>query len=173
MRASRSASTFSVPGKAVLPEARGSTLAPRRVLSNRVSRLGEAIPSTTVVLFDQINFLRLDLKDYERKAMVKLIRGLGPRDRVAIYALGRNLHVLQEFTDDPAKLLGAVKHLDSGRDLMPANVHDALFDFPTDMTGQIEGLGLPGLADPLTAAVCAEVLDPEQRGDKRPSERGE
>ena len=76
-----------------------------------------------------------------------MVRGLGPRDRAAIYALGRNLHVLQDFTDDPGKLLAALSHVDSGRDLMPANVHDALFGFPVDMTGNIQGIGRadPGL----------------------------
>jgi VWFA-related protein len=107
-------------------------------VSNRVNRLGEALPNATVVLFDQLN-TRLDLKAYESKGMLKLIRGLGLRDRAAIYTLGRNLHVLQDFTDDPAKLLAAVTHLDSGRDLMPANVQDALFDFPTDATGEVQG----------------------------------
>ena len=126
-------------------------------VSNRVNHAGEALPTATVVLFDQLN-TRLDLKDYERKAMLKLIRGLEARDRVAIYALGRNLHVLQEFTDDPGKLLAAVRHLDSGRDLMPANVNDALFDFPTDMTGRIEELTL---GDPQTKAMYKASI---QRG---------
>jgi len=124
-------------------------LAPGAV-SNRVNRIGEALPSATVVLFDQIN-TRIDLKAYESKQMLKLVRGLGPRDRVAIYALGRNLHVLQDFTDDPGKLLAAV-HLDAGRDLMPANIHDALSDFPVDMIGQIEGLA-PRATDAATRAM--------------------
>jgi VWFA-related protein len=114
-------------------------LAPGAV-SNRVNQLGETLPSATVLLFDQLN-TRFDLKAYESKQVLKLIRSLGPRDRVAIYALGKNLHVLQEFTDDPAKLLAAVTHLDSGRDLMPANVEDALFDFPTNMMGEIDAGG--------------------------------
>ena len=64
------------------------------------------------------------------------------QDRVAIYALGRDLHVLQEFTDDPGETAsGSSRHLDSGRDLMPANVADALFDLPVDMTGQIDAGG--------------------------------
>ncbi len=125
-------------------------LAPGAV-SNRVNRLGEALPSATVVLFDQIN-TRIDLKAYESKEMLKLVRGLGPQDRVAIYALGRNLHVLQDFTDDPAKLLATVTHLDSGRDLMPANIHDALSDFPVDMIGQVEGLA-PRATDGATRAM--------------------
>ncbi len=106
-------------------------------VSNRVDSLGESLGNATVLLFDQLN-TRFDYKAYERKEILKLIRSLGPRDRVAIYALGKNLHVLQEFTDDPAKLLGALAHLDSGRDLMPANVADALSDFPVDMMGEID-----------------------------------
>jgi VWFA-related protein len=108
-------------------------------VANRVNRLGEALPSATVVLFDQLN-TRFDNKAYESKGMLNMMRGLGPRDRAAIYALGRDLHVLQDFTDDPGKLLAALSHVDSGRDLMPANVHDALFGFPVDMTGNIQGL---------------------------------
>jgi VWFA-related protein len=109
----------------------------RGAVSNRVTRLGESIGNATVLLFDQLN-TRFDYKAYERTEILKLIRSLGPRDRVAIYALGRNLHVLQEFTDDPEKLLGALAHIDSGRDLMPANVADALADFPVDMMGEID-----------------------------------
>ncbi len=110
------------------------------VVSNRVNRLGESLPSATVVLFDQLN-TRFDLKAYAGKGVLKLLRSLGPDDRAAIYALGKNLHVLQDFTDDPGKLLAAVTHLDSGRDLMPANVTDALADFPVDMAGQIDAGG--------------------------------
>jgi VWFA-related protein len=106
-------------------------------VSNRRDQLGEALPSASVVVFDLLN-TRLDLKAYEHTEMLKLVRGLGPRDRVAIYALGRNLHVLQDFTDDPGKLLAALSHLDSGRDLIPANIEDVLFDLPTDMTARID-----------------------------------
>ena len=109
-------------------------------VSNRVNRLGESLPSATVVLFDQLN-TRFDLKAYASKGVLQLLRSLGPDDRAAIYALGKNLHVLQDFTDDPGKLLAAVTHLDPGRDLMPANVRDALADFPVDMAGEIDAGG--------------------------------
>jgi VWFA-related protein len=87
------AGTTSTNGR-VAPLAQGAA-------SNRLNRLGEAMPNATVVLFDSLN-TRFDLKAYASKGMLELIRGLGPRDRVAIYTLGRNLHVLQDFTDDPA-----------------------------------------------------------------------
>ena len=109
---------------------------PPGTVSNRFAEAGEASAGYTVVLFDQLN-TRLDYKDYERKALVKLIRGLAPHERVAVYVLGSDLHVLQEFTDDPAKLLAAIRNIDNGRDLMPANVHDAMFGFETDELGRI------------------------------------
>ena len=113
-------------------------LAPGEV-SNRVNRLGEALPSATAVLFDQLN-TRFDYKAYASEGMLNLLHGLGPRDRAAIYALGRNLHVLQDFTDAPGKLLAALSHVDSGRDLMPANVRDAISGLPVDMVGNIQGI---------------------------------
>jgi VWFA-related protein len=109
-------------------------------VSNRVNRLGESLPSATVVLFDRLN-TRFGLKAYESKGVLQLLRSLRPQDRAAIYLLGKNLHVLQDLTDDPEKLLAAITHLDSGRDLMPANIQDALFDLPVDMMGQIDAGG--------------------------------
>ena len=53
---------------------------PRGAVSNRVDNLGEALPSGTVLLFDQLN-TRLDFKAYERKAVLQLARSLGPRKR--------------------------------------------------------------------------------------------
>jgi VWFA-related protein len=102
---------------------------PPGAVSNRVDNLGKALPSGTVLLFDRLN-TRLDFKAYEGEGMLKFIRGLGRGDRVAIYALGKSLHVVQDFTDDPARLLAALASLDSGRDMMPANLNDVLVDYP-------------------------------------------
>jgi VWFA-related protein len=107
----------------------------------------------TAVLYDRLN-TRIDYKDYERKALVKLIRSMAPHENVAIYVLGRDLHVVQDFTDDPAKLLAAIQHLDSGRDLMPTNQRDAMFGFETDATGHIVPMG--GEAGAILAHSVAE-----------------
>lgn len=114
--------------------------APPGAVSNRGSSASNAPAGYTAVLFDQLN-TRLDLKEYERNALVKFLRHMDPSEHVAIYVLGSSLHVLQEFTDDPAKLIAAIQHLDSGRDLMPANVHDAMFGFETDMLGHLIPMG--------------------------------
>ncbi len=127
---------------------------PPGTVSNRFANAGEASAGYTAVLYDRLN-TRIDFKDYERKALVKLIRGMAPHEHVAIYVLGMNLHVLQDFTDDPAKLLAAIQNIDSGRDLMPADAHDALFGFNTDEMGNvITGFKMPaGLKGEMATSV--------------------
>jgi VWFA-related protein len=94
---------------------------PAGAVSNRVDRVGEPLPDATVVLIDQLyaSVGSIALKAYETKGALEFFRGLGQRDRVAIYTLGRNLRVLQEFTDDHGKLLEALMRKDPGRDLLP------------------------------------------------------
>jgi VWFA-related protein len=77
--------------------------------------------------------------------MLDLVRSLGSKEHVAIYILGRNLHVLQEFTDDPAKLVAAMARADPGRDLLP----------PSDVSDS--GLAESGLSGPSPDAVFAEM----------------
>lgn len=107
---------------------------PPGAVSNRGSTASTTPAGYTAVLFDQLN-TNLDFREYERNALVKFMRRMDPNEHVAIYVLGSQLHVLQEFTDDPAKLIAALQRVDSGRDLMPANIHDALFGFNTDAEG--------------------------------------
>jgi VWFA-related protein len=95
----------------------GAAGLPPSTISNRFDSRGEPVRSATVVLFDQLN-TSFDHKGYERKQVAKFLRGLSERDRVAIYALGRNLHVLQDFTEDPEKLVQTITKLDSGFDLV-------------------------------------------------------
>lgn len=109
---------------------------PPGAISNRGASGSTAPTGYTAVLFDELN-TSLDLREYERNALVRFIRRMDPHERVAIYVLGSNLHVLQEFTDDPAKLIAAIQHLDSGRDLMPANIRDAMSGFNTDERGNV------------------------------------
>ncbi len=84
---------------------------------------------------------------------------MGTHDRTAICWLGKNLHVLQDFTDDPAKLLAAITHLDSGRDLMPANVEDAMADLPTGANGDADVPSLLAAVDPKGAAMTKGAIE--------------
>jgi VWFA-related protein len=89
------------------------------LVSNRVDSRGAAIVSATVLLFDQLN-VSFDHKEYERTQVTKFLKSLRGSDRIAIYSLGHGLHILQDFTDDPQKLVTAVSKLDSGLDALQA-----------------------------------------------------
>ncbi len=129
---------------------------PAGAVSNRGSSNANARDGYTAVLFDQLN-TSIYFREYERKALVKFIRGMDRNEHVAIYVLGSNLHVLQEFTDDPAKLISALQHVDSGRDLMPADLREAMFGFNTDAEGNvITGARMPA---GLKAAIAGSTAE--------------
>src|SRR6202012_2930989 len=59
--------------------------------------------NVTVVLLDGLN---TDIKDqnYARAQALKFLRQIRPEDRVAVYALGSTLRVLNDFTSDSTRL---------------------------------------------------------------------
>jgi VWFA-related protein len=114
----REIDTLSAPPAApAIPLAPGAVS--NRVVSNRNDDDGKPLTSATVVLFDQLN-TPFDLKGYERLGVVKFLQSTGDKNRIALYSLGADLHILQDFTDDPKKLIDAVSKLDSGDQLTPA-----------------------------------------------------
>jgi len=92
---------------------------PPGVVSNRADTGGKPLTSATILIFDQLN-TPFDLKGYERLGVVKFLQSAGAQNRVALYSLGADLHILQDFTDDPKKLVDAVAKMDSGDQLNPA-----------------------------------------------------
>jgi VWFA-related protein len=100
---------------AVPPQISGGT-APAMILkpgavSNRLSSDGSPAASPTIVLIDLLN-TPFNLKSYERDQIVKFLKSIGDKNRVALYSLGRKLHVLQDFTGDPKNLIQALAKLD-------------------------------------------------------------
>src|ERR1700689_3772004 len=98
------------------------TLAPG-VTSNRGDQA-----NTTVVLLDQLH-TPFDLKAYERLRVAEFLKAAaGANHRFALYSFGQGLHLLQDFTDDPKKLMDAIAKEDSGDQLAFAQnspgVHD-------------------------------------------------
>ncbi len=83
---------------------RVSPALPAGIYANRPEQVGGAPPSITVVLLDALN---TELQDQARakQEFVKFLHQLRPRDRVAIYVLGRQLRVLHDFTNDTQSLL--------------------------------------------------------------------
>jgi VWFA-related protein len=73
-------------------------------------------PAATIVLLDQLN-TPFDLKGYERLRVAEFLPTIGDQHRIALYSMGRNLRILQDFTDDPEKLMAAMAKIDSGDEL--------------------------------------------------------
>jgi VWFA-related protein len=105
--------------RAVFREANGAPSPapplPPGVVSNRI-RSGEALTSSTIVLIDQLN-TPFDLKGYGRLRVAEILESIGDDHRFALYSMGLNLKILQDFTGDPKKLMDAVAKLDSGDQL--------------------------------------------------------
>jgi VWFA-related protein len=98
-------------GSALSDKGKPVPLAPG-VVSNRVDSSGQPSNNATVILIDQLN-TNPDLLGYERQGVARLLRSLSPSDtRVALYTLGRSIHVLQDFTADPQRLLDLAARLD-------------------------------------------------------------
>ena len=82
---------------------------PPNYFTNRYDLKGEVPGTVTVVLFDALNTSSQD-QSYVRKQILKFLQTLKPQDHVAIYGLTSRLVILQDFTRDSAKLVGAVEH---------------------------------------------------------------
>src|SRR5579862_255147 len=102
---------------------------PAGVVSNTINNHGEPVSSATVLLLDQLN-TSFDLKEYARHQIIEYLKSVQKNDRVAVYSMGQTLHVLEDFTDDPQKLIQSVTKLDSGLELLRQGVPGAgaMFD---------------------------------------------
>jgi len=105
-------------GASAVPAAEPTPLPPGAV-SNRTTAEGTPITSATVVIVDQLN-TPFDLKEYERTRAAEFLQNIGANNRVALYSLGKDLHLLQDFTGDPKKLMASIAKLDSGDQLTAA-----------------------------------------------------
>ena len=108
-------SVFSITVPQSKPAVQGAL--PGNTFSNRTD--GDAA-SVTVVLLDRLNTLTSTGADvwedsakwseahalgYAKQQLVKFVEKMDPKDRVAIYSLGRSLSVLSDFTGDRDQLL--------------------------------------------------------------------
>ncbi len=69
--------------------------------------------SVTVLLFDSLN-TPLDDQRFVRAQMLKYLKKPDPGRRMAIFALGTQLRLVQSFTDDPSLLTAAVNNRKEG-----------------------------------------------------------
>jgi VWFA-related protein len=152
---SRQITTFSV--------ARASERIPRTSLSpntfsNRLDRQSESPVAATVLLFDSLNTPFKDQGDARRQVLT-FLKALDPETPVAIYALGNNLRIVHDFTQDQASLTRALERYRSSTSTQLANSQpEPTADILTTPT-------LPGLTTndlPDNADLVAQILQPLQ-----------
>jgi VWFA-related protein len=102
---------------------------PPGAVSNRLDSRGEPLNGATAVLVDLLN-TPFVYSDYARVGLKELLRTLGETDtRVALYSLGRNLHSLHDFDDDPKKLAEIAAALDQPHGRLPPDLAHVLRDY--------------------------------------------
>ena len=102
---------------------------PAGAVSNRGDTHGEPARGATAILID---FLNTDFGclAYERIGMNRLVRSFAEGDdRVALYTLGENLHVLHDFTGDPQQLKDAAAQLEQPQGKLPPPYAEAVRDY--------------------------------------------
>jgi VWFA-related protein len=104
---------------------------------------GTAPPNVSIVLLDGLN-TRFEDQVYAKRQLIKFLEGVDPKDRIAIYTLGRRLGVLCDFTDGPEerrKTLSAFRG-STGADVIagdpdPANTGNAELDQFLDQSNKM------------------------------------
>lgn len=89
--------------------AAAKVVAPGRpdVFSNRRSAHSGSTGGITVILLDGLN-TRWGDQEFARKNVVEYLSQIQPRDRVALYTLGKDVKILHDFTEEPAELVKAL-----------------------------------------------------------------
>jgi VWFA-related protein len=81
---------------------------PADIYTNRPQDAASVPPNVTVILFDGLN-TKLSDQAQARDQVSQFLKQIQPNDRVALYALGRELHVLQDFTRDSSRVVAALR----------------------------------------------------------------
>ena len=98
-------------------------------VSNRADYHGDAVAGATAVLIDLLN-TQWDLTDYARLGVTEFLRTLKEtKAPIAIYSLGKELHVLHDFTDDPQELRDTAASVEESNGHLPPSFLTALQDF--------------------------------------------
>lgn len=80
---------------------------PSNTFSNRTAAASGA-QNATVILLDALN-TEIQNQTYARTQILEFLEQIQPQDRVAIFVLGQELHVLHDFTTDASSLVAALE----------------------------------------------------------------
>src|SRR5262245_26398485 len=101
----------SSPTPAAPPSSRGT-------VSNRWESQPEKPVAATVILFDLLNTSQ-EHQNYGTQQLLRYLKSLNSDDRIALYILENELHVVQDFTSDPETLIRAASNIEVGN--VPGN----------------------------------------------------
>ena len=87
---------------------------PAGAYTNRRESPGGSPTTATIVLLDGLNTLLRD-QIWVKKQFVTFLSQAQPDDRIAVYSLGRNLRVLNDYTSDARRLLDSETAVSRGR----------------------------------------------------------
>jgi VWFA-related protein len=80
---------------------------PPDTYTNRLVEQAGVPTSVTVILLDGLN-TKFEDQTQARQQVVKFLSQIQPQDRVALYTLGREVHILHDFTTDASSLLAVL-----------------------------------------------------------------
>ncbi|HTQ86358.1 MAG TPA: VWA domain-containing protein [Candidatus Solibacter sp.] len=80
---------------------------PANTWSNRTETRKGIPVNVTLILYDGLN-TRVTDQNYAREQIIRFLSQIHPEDRVALYALGKDLKVLHDFTSDASSLLRVI-----------------------------------------------------------------
>lgn len=119
---------------------------PANVFSNRVARQGSVPANVTAILLDGLD-TKFEDQAQARRHMIKFFTQIQPQDRVALYTLGNKLSIIQDFTNDLAPLLEALRDYEKHAPVLP----------PPDAQNPAPEYHFEGLTG--TAALAGRQLD--------------
>ncbi len=141
---------------------------PPNTFSNRPNP-GAAPPNLVIVLLDGRN-TRFEDQANAKRQLLKFLRSVDPKDRIAIYTLSNTLRVLCDFTDTPEQLQTILAKFrgSTGTDVITAhpdlaNSGDAIIDQFVDQSNQIFAsravVGSAGTTVAAFSAIASHVAD--------------
>jgi VWFA-related protein len=120
---------------------------PQGVVSNRLGTRDQEPAGATVVLFDTLNTAGGD-QGYAHQQLLKYLATLQPGDHFALYALNKTLRVIQDFTQDPDRLIRAAR-----RQVMESSFDQTADDLADDLLASPLNSG-----DPITDAMYIDSI---------------
>ncbi len=120
---------------------------PPGAVSNRLITEDREPAGTTIVLYDMLNTAPED-QSWARQALLHYVETLQSGDHFALYSLGKVLKVIQDFTDDPDRLIQAAKR--ASPEASPDQTAD---DLAADLLASA-----PDLGDPIANAMQADSI---------------